>query len=193
MSPYEKVMADEEVRELGYEPTRKGWVGNRMSKQLNGQLSLLEAKRWSPATVVAYLQLPSSIARTYAVSMALGNGISREGGRASFRGGRDQVATVISGTKRKRICAVMGVTSKYYSDFARTVEKRYVGHRCEWGVLCLWVTPFMESCPGCEEEFPISGITRKQIRNQQEMSPQSAGNSVPISGDAIRDGKGDAS
>jgi len=115
-------MRDDDIRALGYEPTRKGWVSNRLSGQLNGQLSLLEAKRWSPATVVAYLRLPPSMARTYAVAMALGNGINREGSRGAFRGGRDQVASVISGTKRKRICAILGMEAHSFSNFARDCD-----------------------------------------------------------------------
>jgi hypothetical protein len=50
---------------------------------------------------------------------------------------------------------VLGITLDHYSDFARRVEDEHIGHRCRVGVLCLWLEPLEESCPGCGKEVLV--------------------------------------
>jgi hypothetical protein len=178
---------------MGYQPTRKGWVRIPRGVDPNatpGQLSILEGRRFDPTGVAVKLRYPPGFARTHSVAAALGREKRKDGTYGALRHGKDGVGVLIGPTQRKRICAVLSITPDHFSDFARTCETKNIGHRCQWGVLFLWLEPFLEFCSGCGEEVLQS--TGNRSGNSQALVRQSAGNSVPISGDALRDGEGDA-
>jgi hypothetical protein len=182
-------LADDDIRALGYEPTRKGWV-RRLGGKIDGQLSILEGRRFDPTGVAVKLLMPTGFARTHAIAAALGREKRRDGTYGSLRNGKDGVGVLVGPTQRKRICAVLNVTPDHFSDFARGCERLAVAHRCQRGTLFLWLEPFMELCPGCGEEVRLSA--GNEPGNQQALVRQSAGQTVPIPGDALRDGEGDA-
>jgi len=146
------------VPEDGYKPVSKIGepVPRAVRQEVTGQLSILEGRRFDPTSVAVKLRLPEGFARTHGIAAALGNGIRRDGTLAPHRDGKDVIGVLIPPGKRKRICAVMGITPKHFSTFAHRAEKLAVGHRCHWGTLCLWVEPFMEQCPGCKENVLLS-------------------------------------
>jgi hypothetical protein len=171
-------LADKEIADLGFERTRRGWVPIPAGRTEGEQLSILEGRRFDPTSVAVKLRLPEGFARTHGIAAALGNGIRRDGTLAPHRDGKDVIGVLIPPGKRKRICAVMGITPKHFSTFAYRAEKLAVGHRCHWGTLCLWVEPFMEQCPGCKENVLLSeksSIRGMRILNQRDVSPQSEG------------------
>ena len=109
MSAFEE-MTDEEVRELGYERTSRGWVRIPKGRTEGQQLSILEGRRFDPTGVAVKLLFPESFARTHAVTAALGREKRKDGTYAALRNGKDGVGVLIGPTQRKRICAVLDIT-----------------------------------------------------------------------------------
>ena len=183
-------LTDQEIRDLGYERTRKGWVLIPKGRPEGQQLSILEGRRFDPTGVAVKLLMAESFARTHAVAAALGREKRRDGTYGTLRNGKDGVGVLIGPTQRKRVCAVLDITPDYFSDFARECVKLNIAHRCQRGTLFLWLAPHLELCPGCGEEVRLSaGI---ESGYQPDSIRLSAGQIVPVGGDAMRDGKGDA-
>jgi hypothetical protein len=189
MSDY---LADKEIADLGFERTRRGWVPIPAGRTEGEQLSILEGRRFDPTSVAVKLLLPHSFSRTHGIAAALGNSIRKDGTRLPLRNGKDVIGVLIPPSKRKRICAVMRIGPKHFSAFAAECERLAIGHRCQRGTLCLWIVPLMERCPapGCGKEVLLS--EGNESPNQRDSSPESEGQTVPVGGDALRDGKGDA-
>jgi hypothetical protein len=162
------------------------------------QLQLFKiSKRWSPAHISVYLLLPDSQARTHMVACAMGNAKRRDGTFAPARDGKDVIGVLIPYAKRKQVCTVLEIELEYFSRIAKHWEDLHIAHRCARGVVCLWLDPLMEQCPGCNKQMDVSARETDQSvqdepDNQSNETGQSVQQIVPISRDAMRDESRDA-
>jgi hypothetical protein len=179
---------------MGSEPTKDDDVVTVDEEQL----SLFKiSKRWSPAHISVYLLLPDSQARTHMVACAMGNAKRRDGTFAPLRDGKDVIGVLISYLKRKQVCTVLEIELEYFSRLAKQWEDLHIAHRCARGVVCLWLDPLMEQCPGCNQQMDVSARETDQLvqdepDDQSNGTDQSVQQIVPIPRDAIRDEQRDA-
>jgi hypothetical protein len=151
-----------------------------------------QRRRFSPATVAVLLRLPPSPARSFAVASALGKSIRRDSTFLPARHGKDVIGVWIGPTQRKAIIEELCITPRRFNQQIDVWVKSNIAHRCHRGEVCLWLMPFMDECPGCKQEPPVEKtlslpMNRKsQVPNRSLTLPVS----VPISGDALRMGRG---
>jgi hypothetical protein len=147
-----------------------------------------QRQRFSPATVAVLLRLPQSPARSFLIASALGKSIRRDSTFLPARHGKDVIGVFIGRAQRKTIIEELGVTARRFNQQIDAWVKANIAHRCRRGEVCLWLTPFMDECPGCGVEpvvertltVPMNG--KSHVPNRSLTLPDS----VPISGGALR-------
>jgi hypothetical protein len=126
------------------------------------------------------------------IASALGKSIRRDSTFLPARHGKDVIGVLIGRTQRKAIIEELGITPRQLNRQIDSWVKANIAHRCRRGEVCLWITPFMNECPGCNQEPPVEGTLtvpingKSQVPNGYLTRPVS----VPISGDALRMGRG---
>jgi hypothetical protein len=110
-----------------------------------------------------------------------------------MRHGKDVIGVWIGPTQRKAIIEELCISPRRWNRQVEEWISQNIAHRCKRGVVCLWVTPFTEECPGCnvlvEAEVPLRVPKHGNSSDPNKDAP--VPNSVPDTGDAMRDGEGD--
>jgi hypothetical protein len=118
--------------------------------------------RYPPARVAAFLTLPESNARCFAVATALGSYVWPNGSSAAVKSGRDTAGIRVGPRQRGRILEILNIGERRWRQLVDEWESRGVAHRCRSGVVCILVRPWELLCPGCQVE--LEGARRKPTR-----------------------------
>jgi hypothetical protein len=106
--------------------------------------------RFSPATVQAWLVLPASTARDFAVATALGSAIKEPGSRDELRRGETGIAVMLGKVRRRQIIDTLNITPRHWRRLVGEWKTLRLAHRCTRDQLCLFVCPDAV-CPNCGE------------------------------------------
>jgi hypothetical protein len=190
-------LTDEEVRELGFESTPKGWVPLEAAEE--HRRTGMTAKQWrrfSFVTVRGQEALPDAGYKTFILASSLGKMMNRDGTFDRIKNADDALCVVVRLATRNHVLALIGSDSE-----PKSIERNWRNHVVEWikvgmahrckgqprGTVTLFFEP-QQVCPVCtrtEPEFRTNG-------NLVPPCGTSIPQSVPIPGVAIRDGEGDA-
>jgi hypothetical protein len=110
---------------------------------------LFDPDRYSPATIAAYLRLPESGARAFAIASALGSWVRADGGRERVRSGREVAGAVVTRRRLALILRLLAITDRAWRYYVTDWASRYVAHRCSTGTVCLFTRPLLDECPAC--------------------------------------------
>jgi hypothetical protein len=126
------------------------------------------------------------------IASALGKSIRRDSTFLPARHGKDVIGVWVGRTQRKAIIEELCISDRWWNELVDMWVKSNIAHRCRRGEVCLWLTPFMEECPSCKEEPEVEWeLTVPNNRNSGFLKEElTVPNSVPISGDAMRMGRG---
>jgi hypothetical protein len=116
---------------------------------MSEQARLFDPERYSPARVSAFLRLPESNARSFAIASAIGSILDGDGTTNTLRSAKQATGVLIT---RKRIPAVLdalGILERRWRALVDDWTVRQVAHRCRPGVVVLFTMPFLEECPSC--------------------------------------------
>jgi hypothetical protein len=122
----------------------------------------------------------------------LGKSIRRDSTFLPARHGKDVIGVFIGRAQRKTIIEELGISDRWWNELVDMWVKSNIAHRCRRGEVCLWLTPFMKECPSCKEEPKVEGELTVP-NNGNSWFPKrepTLPDSVPISGDAMRMGRG---
>jgi hypothetical protein len=163
-------LTDDEVREMwGYEPTPSGWrplvkaeaeLGPDPEPAVeispdpaNGPVPVgqdggkLNPEARSSGRTAAYIALPPSHARTYAIAVAQGTW---------YPSPRDQRCSVISKTRAETIRNGIGMGLRAWQYFVTVVLDANLAHLCHSDkLLTLFLRPFENHCPKCGNELVV--------------------------------------
>jgi predicted RNA-binding Zn-ribbon protein involved in translation (DUF1610 family) len=160
----DNALTDDEVREMwGYEPTPSGWkplVKAEAAAPENGSESpaprpdpveqdggKLNPEARSSGRTAAYIALPASHARTYAIAVAQGTW---------YPSPRDQRCSVISKTRAETIRNGIGMGLRAWQYFVTVVLDANLAHLCHSDkLLTLFLRPFENPCPKCGSELVL--------------------------------------
>jgi len=166
----------------GYTETGDGWKKSEQGRLFN-------PARYSPVTLLAWLRLPSSSARDFAVATCLGKSLRSDGTFLPLRHAKDLIAVVIQPGQRKAIIRVADITPDYWKKLVVRWQETGLAHRCNRLTVCLFISPDEPQCPYCQGE---KGTISTPLRGQsvQTKGTISAGFEHE-SGDTTRDEQGD--
>ncbi|HEX5911630.1 MAG TPA: hypothetical protein VFY54_00730 [Rubrobacter sp.] len=191
MNPYEQVMTDDEVREIGFESTRKGWVPFEVAKE-HRQTGLTPGqwRRFSFVTARGYAALPDAGLRAFDLAACLGKMMTKEGTFDRIRNVSDSLCVIVRPNIRDRVLGLLGLTPRTWQKYVAGWIGAGMACRCPSqprGTITLFFEP-QDRCPVCV----LSERSVRSVANAPFASYEgSVRQNVPIPGDASRDGKGD--
>jgi hypothetical protein len=121
--------------------------------QDSAQVRLFDPTRYSPAQVAIWQRLPPSNARVFAIAPALGSIRDESGSSAPLKGGKGASGTVVTRRRLPAILKACDIGPRMWRRHADDWEARYVGHRCDRGVVFLFASPVWDPCPNCRVEL----------------------------------------
>jgi len=141
--------------------------------------------RDSSVKLRAILEFPASSLKTFETASIMGSWISDQGVHVKLRQGQRAVATRVSSSERGKICAALGISEKTFNNHATHWVKRRLAHRCQRGVVTLFMTPLRGSaavCPACGKSLnvPRSRTDSPGIRDESPLNQ--GGTEPPIPG-----------
>jgi hypothetical protein len=162
---------DEQVRELGFEPSAKGW--RPLTKDVHTamvqadfarttadkdpgpanvvaipDLSWRQRNRWSAVTLEGALALPEGTMKAWEVAVRLGRVMRTDGTFERLRNVDDALCVVVSRVQRDRTLALISRTRRTWErDVSAWVAVR-MAHRCPGHSVVLFLSP-RKVCPAC--------------------------------------------
>jgi hypothetical protein len=188
-------LTDEEVRELGFEGTPKGWVPLEVAEE-HRQTGLTRGQwqRFSFVTARGCAVLPDAGLKTFALATSLGKMMTKQATFDRVRNVGDALCVVVRQGIRDRVVCLLGTPDPDLRTWRKHVGgwvRVGMAHRCESqsrGTITLFFEP-QESCPVCTPP----ALSVPDERPSQYRSPAlSVPEDVPNPGVALRDGQGDA-
>jgi len=168
--------SDAEVRELGFEPTPRGWRRLGVAEELEATgLTPGERRRWAMISVRGWAALPARRARTFAVAASLGKIKRKDGSFNRISNARDALCVVVRPEHRDRVLKVLGgrQARQWQRDVAAWVAVG-MAHRCPdqpRGSVSLFFEP-QEECPACHASLKRHEVSPLATRDVAEPCPR---------------------